>query len=121
MVYPLLKRMLTLKYLSGATWVSLGVQYPPRVKAGNILVTHVEIPEKVLGEYTTFKENLWSHIHGLGGGNIFEKGYEAYASVQLGERAGNVRALERSRRILRAGFSAVTHGGRDRSCPRPPS
>ncbi|MFI5421330.1 MAG: glycosyltransferase family 1 protein, partial [Nitrososphaerales archaeon] len=80
MVYPLLKRMLSLKYLSGATWVSLGVQYPPRVKAGNILVTHVEIPEKVLGEYTSFKENLWSQIHGLPGGNIFEKGYEAYAT-----------------------------------------
>jgi glycosyltransferase involved in cell wall biosynthesis len=80
MVYPLLKRMLALKYLSGATWVSLGVQYPPRVKAGNILVTHVEIPEKVLGEYTYFKENLWSQIHGLPGANIFERGYEAYST-----------------------------------------
>src|SRR5579862_2318036 len=79
MVYPLLKRMLKLGYLSGATWVSLGVEYPPRLKVGDIFVSHVEIPEQVLREYTGFKEELWAQIHGLSSSNIFEKGYEAYA------------------------------------------
>lgn len=79
MVYPLLKRMLAQGYLSLANWVSLGVDYPPRVKVGNILVSHVEIPENVLRAYTIFKEELWGQIHGLSSSNIFDKGYEAYA------------------------------------------
>jgi glycosyltransferase involved in cell wall biosynthesis len=79
MVYPLLKRMLKLGYLSGATWVSLGVEYPPRLKVGNIFVSHIEIPEQVLRDYTIFKEELWAQIHGLSSSDIFEKGYDAYA------------------------------------------
>jgi glycosyltransferase involved in cell wall biosynthesis len=79
MVYPLLKRMLKQGYLSGASWVSLGVDYPPHVNVGKISVSHVEIPENVLRDYTNFKEELWSQIHGLSNSNIFEKGYEAYA------------------------------------------
>jgi len=80
MVYPLLKRMLKQGYLSGASWVSLGVEYPPRVRIENILVSHVEIPEQVLREYTVFKEELWSQLHGLSTGPLFEKGYESYVS-----------------------------------------
>jgi glycosyltransferase involved in cell wall biosynthesis len=79
MVYPLLKRMLEQGYLSGASWVSLGVEYPPRLRVGNVSVSHIEIPEQVLRDYTTFKEELWSQIHGLSNADIFEKGYEAYA------------------------------------------
>lgn len=79
MVYPLLKRMLRQGYLSGASWVSLGVEYPPRLKFENIYVSHVEIPEEVLREYTTFKEELWAQIHGLSSSSLFDKGYEAYA------------------------------------------
>ena len=78
MVYPLLKRMLDQGKLSGATWVSLGVEYPPRLKIGNLQVSHVEIPDLVLREYTRFKEELWAQIHGLSTGSIFDKGYEAY-------------------------------------------
>jgi glycosyltransferase involved in cell wall biosynthesis len=80
MVYPLLKRMLKEGYLTSASWVSLGVEYPPKLKIGNILVSHVEIPEGVLREYTAFKEELWAQLHGLSSEPIFEKGYEAYAS-----------------------------------------
>ncbi len=62
MVYPLLKKMLKQGYLSGATWVSLGVEYPPRLKVENILVSHIEIPELVLREYTKFKEESLGSI-----------------------------------------------------------
>jgi glycosyltransferase involved in cell wall biosynthesis len=79
MVYPLICEMLNQKYLSKAVWVSLGVKYPPRVKVGDILVSHIEIPDHVLRDYTIFKENLWSQIHGLSSGNIFDRGYEGYA------------------------------------------
>src|SRR5271169_6773387 len=70
MVYPLIREMLNQKYLSKAAWVSLGVNYPPRVKVGDIVVSHIEIPDHVMREYTVFKENLWSQIHGLSSGNI---------------------------------------------------
>lgn len=79
MVYPLVKRMMSQKYLSKVIWVSLGVNYPPRVKMGGILVEHVEVPDNVLRDYTVFKENLWSQIHGLPGELSFDRGYEAYS------------------------------------------
>ena len=80
MVYPLLKKMMDQKILSKVNWVSLGVNYPPRLRVGDILVSHLEIPDSVLRSYTTFKENLWSQIHGLPSPeNIFESDYEAYA------------------------------------------
>ena len=79
MVYPLVKRMMKQRYLSKVIWVSLGVNYPPRVKFGDILVDHVEVPDSVLRDYTLFKENLWSQIHGLSGELSFDRGYEAYS------------------------------------------
>ena len=79
MVYPLVKRMMSKNYLSQVTWVSLGVNYPPRVKIGEILVDHVEVPPRTLRDYTAFKESLWSQIHGLPGEEISDKRYDGYA------------------------------------------
>jgi len=80
MIYPLSKKMLSKHILSKVNWVSLGVKYPPKVKVGEIVVSHLEIPDGVLRSYTTFKENLWSQIHGLSSEeNIFQKDYEGYA------------------------------------------
>jgi glycosyltransferase involved in cell wall biosynthesis len=80
MIYPLLKKMLNQHTLSKVNWVSLGVKYPPKVKVGDIVVSHLEIPDSVLRNYTTFKENLWSQIHGLSAApNIFDSSYEGYA------------------------------------------
>jgi len=80
MIYPLLKKMLYQHSVSKVNWVSLGVKYPPKVKVGNILVSHLEMPESVLRNYTVFKENLWSQIHGMSSlPNIFDSSYEGYA------------------------------------------
>ncbi len=79
MVYPLVKRMMNQNYLSEVTWVSLGVNYPPRVKIGDILVDHVEVPQHTLRDYTAFKESLWSQIHGLPGEEITDRRYDGYA------------------------------------------
>jgi glycosyltransferase involved in cell wall biosynthesis len=80
MVYPLLRKMLSLNSVSKVNWVSLGVNYPPKLKVGDISVYHLQIPDSVVRSYTLFKENLWSQIHGLSASpNIFETDYEAYA------------------------------------------
>jgi glycosyltransferase involved in cell wall biosynthesis len=79
MIYPLLKKMLSEKAITKVNWVSLGVNYPPKVKVGDILVSNLEMPDNVLRSYTNFKENLWSQIHGLSNTeNIFEQEYEGY-------------------------------------------
>ncbi|MDA4121530.1 MAG: glycosyltransferase family 4 protein [Thaumarchaeota archaeon] len=79
MVYPLVKNMMSRKIASKVTWVSLGVNYPPRVQIGDILVSHIQIPEDVLLDYTAFKENLWLWIHGFPGELAFDRWYAAYS------------------------------------------
>ena len=79
MVYPLVRRMLAGGYVSKVTWVSLGVKYPPRVKMGDILVSHIELPDNVLRDYSAFKEGLWAQIHGFSGELTFDPWYEAYS------------------------------------------
>jgi glycosyltransferase involved in cell wall biosynthesis len=80
MIYPLLKKMLHKHIVSKVNWVALGVKYPPKARVGEILVSHLEIPDRVLRNYTFFKENLWSQIHALSNEeNIFQSNYEGYA------------------------------------------
>jgi glycosyltransferase involved in cell wall biosynthesis len=79
MIYPLVKRMMNQNYLNGVTWVSLGVDYPPRARIGGVLVYHVEVPKNTLRNYTAFKESLWSQIHGLPGEEITDRRYDGYA------------------------------------------
>ena len=79
MIYPLSKKMLNKHILSKVSWISLGIKYPPKVRVGDILVSHLEIPDSILRNYTSFKENLWSQIHGLSSAeNIFGADYEGY-------------------------------------------
>ncbi|HKT21548.1 MAG TPA: glycosyltransferase family 4 protein, partial [Nitrososphaerales archaeon] len=79
MVYPLVKKMISLGYLDEVVWVSLGVDYPRRISTGGMIVEHIEIPKGTLKEYASFKENLWSEIHGLPGGDISNREYGGYA------------------------------------------
>jgi glycosyltransferase involved in cell wall biosynthesis len=79
MVYPLVKKMVATRYLEKVVWVCLGVDYPKHVKVGDIHVHHIEIPKETLQEYTSFKENLWSEIHGLPSGNITNQEFRGYA------------------------------------------
>ncbi|MEM3857060.1 MAG: glycosyltransferase family 4 protein [Thermoprotei archaeon] len=78
MVYPLLKKMTESGGVESAVWVSLGVNYPPRVKDGNILLSHVELDEGSLKGYTNFKEALWRSLHGLPTGELNAADYQAY-------------------------------------------
>jgi len=55
------------------------VKYPPRVRMGDILVSHIELPDEVLRDYSSFKEGLWSQIHGFSGELTFDPWYEAYS------------------------------------------
>ena len=79
MVYPLVRKMMSLGYLSKVVWVSLGVDYPQRVRIGDITVDHVEIPKDTLEDYAAFKEDLWSEIHGLPGEDITSQRFRGYA------------------------------------------
>jgi glycosyltransferase involved in cell wall biosynthesis len=78
-IYPSVKKLMQQGFLTNVVWVSLGVNYPPRVITDGILISHVEIGERDLREYTTFKEGLWSEIHGLGNPGFTLNGFRAYA------------------------------------------
>ncbi len=80
MVYPSMKRMLDDGFLTGVRWIALGVNYPPRVTAEGIQISHIEIEEKLMKNYTSFKEELWAEIHGIRPGKFTQEGYSAYAS-----------------------------------------
>lgn len=65
MVIPLLSNLSKSNFSRDPAWISLGVNYPPRVRLGDILVSHVELDEEHLRSYSSFKEAFWSLIHGL--------------------------------------------------------
>ncbi|MDG6928490.1 MAG: glycosyltransferase family 4 protein [Nitrososphaerota archaeon] len=94
MVQPLMQYMMQKGYISDAVWVSLGVNYPPRVRLDRLLLSHIEFEERQLKEYTMFKESLWASIHGLGASSI--AGYRSYAhynwvsAAELLEHVGKV-------------------------------
>lgn len=78
MVYPLLRQMTSSGSVEEATWVSLGVNYPPRVRDGKILLSHVELEERFLRSYTNFKEALWRSLHGINDFKVNSEEYHAY-------------------------------------------
>ncbi|MEM4778122.1 MAG: glycosyltransferase family 4 protein [Thermoplasmatales archaeon] len=79
MIFPSVKKMMQDSSVSSVTWVALGVNSPPNVLVDNILVSHVEVEEKILREYTWFKEKLWNEIHGVENGKFTTDGFKAYA------------------------------------------
>ncbi|MCL4447237.1 MAG: glycosyltransferase family 4 protein [Thermoplasmatales archaeon] len=80
MLYPAVNSMLEDGFLEKVVWVSLGINYPPRLSKGNLMISHVEVDEKVLRNYTTFKEGLWSEIHGVGKVRFTQEEFNAYAT-----------------------------------------
>jgi glycosyltransferase involved in cell wall biosynthesis len=80
MLYPAVKSMLEDGFLDRVIWVSLGINYPPRLSIGNLMISHVEIDERVLRNYTIFKEGLWSEIHGVGKTRFTQDEFNAYAT-----------------------------------------
>jgi len=79
MIYPSVKMMMRDHSVSGVIWVALGVNFPPNVVVDDILVSHVEIEESVMKEYSSFKEKLWNEIHGIKEGVFTQEGFRAYA------------------------------------------
>jgi glycosyltransferase involved in cell wall biosynthesis len=65
MILPLLANMSKSGFAKHPVWISLGVNFPPRVKLGDITISHVELDEEHLRDYASFKESLWSLIHGV--------------------------------------------------------
>ncbi len=86
MIYPLMNYMIDSNYVSSVVWVSLGVNYPPKVRMGKLLLSHVELEEKHLRKYTVFKESLWSAIHGVEKPSIDGYTYYAYYNWVNAER-----------------------------------
>ncbi len=80
MLYPSVKTMMEEGFLEKVVWVSLGVNYPPRLSMGNLTISHVEVDERVLRNYTGFKEGLWSEIHGAGRSKFTQEEFNAYAT-----------------------------------------
>ena len=80
MLYPAVNSMLGDGFLEKVVWVSLGINYPPRLSIGNLMVSHVEVDEKVLKNYTMFKEGLWAEIHGVGKVRYTQEEFNAYAT-----------------------------------------
>jgi len=78
MVLPLLRSMTKLGFVKDPVWISLGVDYPPRVKLDEVLVSHVELGEEHLRQYASFKEAMWSLIHGLGTRPFTREEYVGY-------------------------------------------
>ncbi|MEM0134756.1 MAG: glycosyltransferase family 4 protein [Thermoplasmatales archaeon] len=80
MLYPAVNSMLADGFLEKVIWVSLGINYPPRLSIGNLMISHVEVDERALKNYTIFKEGLWAEIHGVGKVRFTQGEFNAYAT-----------------------------------------
>jgi glycosyltransferase involved in cell wall biosynthesis len=78
MVLPMLANLSKSKFSRDPAWICLGVNYPPRVKLGDVAITHVELDEDHLKDYASFKDSLWLLIHGLGGHRFRKEEYMGY-------------------------------------------
>ena len=65
MVIPLLANMSKSGFARDPAWISLGVNYPPRVRVDDLVITHVELDKEHLRGYAAFKDSFWSIIHGV--------------------------------------------------------
>ena len=78
MVLPLLANLSKSKFSKDPVWISLGVNYPPRVKLNDVTISHVELDEDHLREYASFKDSFWFLIHGLGERQFTKEEYLGY-------------------------------------------
>lgn len=80
MVYPLLKRLIRIGFISKANWVSLGPNAPPEVLMERIRLYNVDMTDEEIPLYTNFKERIYNEIHGIGTLNVVPAEYEAYVN-----------------------------------------
>ncbi|MDG7013674.1 MAG: glycosyltransferase family 4 protein [Nitrososphaerota archaeon] len=78
MVLPLISHFTKTGFAEDSVWISLGIKYPPRVKLNDVVVSHVELGDRHLKDYGSFKEEFWSIIHGLGARPFNRKEYLGY-------------------------------------------
>ena len=78
MVLPLISHLTKTGFAKDSVWISLGIKYPPRVKLDDVVVSHVELGDRHLKDYGSFKEEFWSIIHGLGARPFNRKEYLGY-------------------------------------------
>lgn len=78
MVLPMLATLSKKGFSNDPIWISLGVNYPPRVKLNDVAISHVELDEDHLRDYASFKESFWSLIHGLGDRAFTREEYLGY-------------------------------------------
>ncbi len=78
MVLPLLANLSKSKFSKDPAWISLGVNYPPRVKLNDVMISHVELDEGHLRKYASFKDSFWFLIHGLGKREFSKEEYIGY-------------------------------------------
>jgi glycosyltransferase involved in cell wall biosynthesis len=78
MVLPLLANLSKSKFSKDPVWISLGVNYPPRVKLNDVTISHVELDEDHLRKYSSFKDSFWFLIHGLGERRFSKEEYLGY-------------------------------------------
>jgi glycosyltransferase involved in cell wall biosynthesis len=78
MVLPMLANLSKSRFSKDPVWISLGVNYPPRIMVEGIAVSHVELDEDHLREYASFKDAFWLLIHGLGDHKFSREEYLGY-------------------------------------------
>lgn len=78
MVLPMLANFSKSKFSKDPVWISLGVNYPPRVRLGDVVISHVELDEEHLREYASFKDAFWLLIHGLQSHQFRKEEYLGY-------------------------------------------
>jgi glycosyltransferase involved in cell wall biosynthesis len=64
MVWPLLSKWHERRRLRASHWISLNPKAPPRVRIGETVLHHVDLPARRLGPYGSAKETIWGTVHG---------------------------------------------------------
>jgi glycosyltransferase involved in cell wall biosynthesis len=65
MVYPMVRRLLHEQVLREAHWIALNPHAPATVRAGELTLHNVSIPEERMAGYGKVKEAIWGRIHEL--------------------------------------------------------
>ncbi|MBI2648088.1 MAG: glycosyltransferase family 4 protein [Thaumarchaeota archaeon] len=80
MVYPLVKRMLSLGVIADPRWISLGPGAPRVVQMRGIRLFNIALEQRQLAMYANFKEGIWNEIHGFGSLSFKPEEYGAYVT-----------------------------------------
>lgn len=80
MVFPLLKRLVTAKFIKPPLWISLGPNAPTHVLVDGIRLYNVTMEDNEIPLYASFKEGIWNEIHGFGRLEFKPDEYKAYVT-----------------------------------------